>query len=93
MKYFDLNSEEEKIVGDFEKGKLVRVKNVVKEKKRYKGYARETLNKKANINIRLSRKVLQKLKSRAAEEGLPYQTLASSVLYRYVNSRKGFVFE
>lgn len=90
MKYFDLNSQEKKIEKDFEKGELVSIDGIEKQKGKYKRYARETLNKKANINIRLSQKILQKLKAKAAEEGIPYQTLASSVLHRYVNKRIGF---
>ncbi len=38
-----------------------------------------------NINIRLSEKVLARLKIKAAEEGIPYQTLALSVPHRFVN--------
>jgi len=83
MKYFDLDKQEKKILKDFEEGKLVRVSKVREEKKKYQQYAKDTLNKKANINIRLSRKVLQKLKTKAAEEGIPYQTLASSILHRF----------
>lgn len=35
-----------------------------------------------NINIRLSERDLFKLKAKAIEEGLPYQTLASSILHK-----------
>ena len=83
MKYFDLDKQEKKILKDFEEGKLIRVSKVREEKKKYQQYAKDTLNKKANINIRLSRKVLQKLKAKAVEKGIPYQTLASSVLHRF----------
>jgi len=83
MKYFDLDKQEKKILKDFEEGKLIRVSKVREEKKKYQQYAKDTLNKKANINIRLSRKVLQKLKTKAAKEGIPYQTLASSILHRF----------
>jgi len=83
MKYFDLDKQEKKILKDFEEGKLIRVSKVREEKEKYQQYAKDTLNKKANINIRLSRKVLQKLKTKAAEEGIPYQTLASSILHRF----------
>lgn len=87
MKYYELTKEEEKILNDIESGKYVRVKNFEKEKKRAMEIARNTLNKTKNINIRLAQKTLLKLKARAIEEGIPYQTLASSILHKYVMGR------
>lgn len=83
MKYVVLDEEEEQIIKDFEEGKLVRTKDFEKQKKLFQEYARNTLNKTRNINIRLSEKDLQKLKRKAMEEGLPYQTLAASVLHKF----------
>jgi len=83
MKYFELDKEEKQIIRDLNKGEFVSVKNLKNEKERLAKYARYTLEKKANINIRLSRKTLQKLKARAATQGIPYQTLASSIPHRY----------
>ena len=85
MKIYQLDPEEEQILKDFEDGKYVRVKNFEQEKKRLQEIARNTLNKTRNINIRLSEKVVAKLKAKAAEEGIPYQTLASSVLHKFAN--------
>ena len=86
MKYYELTKEEKQILEDFEKGAFVPVKNQRQEKKLYQKYAQNTLSKTRNINIRLSEKVLAKLKSKAVEEGIPYQTLASSVLHRFALS-------
>ena len=47
--------------------------------------AEDTLRKSERINIRISRGDLQALQRRAAEEGMPYQTLVASVLHRYVS--------
>jgi predicted DNA binding CopG/RHH family protein len=47
--------------------------------------ARHYLRKDARMNIRLSTVDLQMLKRRAAEEGLPYQSLITSILHKYVN--------
>lgn len=84
MKYFELTKEEKRILNDFESGDF---KSVVNEKRKslLEKVARNTLNKTKNINIRLSEKVLARLKTKAAEEGIPYQTLASSVLHRFVS--------
>jgi predicted DNA binding CopG/RHH family protein len=48
--------------------------------------ARATV-KDRRLNIRLSAPVLESLRARAAEEGLPYQTLIASVLHRFVTGR------
>ena len=85
MKYFELDGEEKKILKDFEEGKLVSVKDVQKAKATFKEYAQATLTKAKNINIRLSQKDLQKLKAKAVKEGLPYQTLASSIIHRSID--------
>lgn len=86
MKYFELDKKEKQIERDLENGEFVSVKDEARLKKLHQQYARETLNKKININIRLSKKVLQKLRAKALEEGLPYQTLAASILHRYANN-------
>ena len=81
MKYYNLNKEEQKILEDFENDKFVEIKT---DSDKYQQYAAATLNKSKNINIRLSEKVLLKLKAKAANTGIPYQTLASSVLHQFV---------
>lgn len=85
MKYFELTKEERKILEDFERDKLVSIKDAAKQKKLYQKYAQNTLSKTRNINIRLSQKVLAKLKAEAVQQGIPYQTLASSVLHQFVS--------
>ena len=84
MKYFELTKEEKQILEDFEKGEFKPVKNEAAQKRKYRKYAQFTLSKTRNINIRLSEKDLLKLKSKAIEEGIPYQTLVSSILHKYV---------
>lgn len=81
-KYYELDPEEEEILKAFEEGTLVRVKNFHKEKKKLEEAARNTLNKTKNINIRISARDLYKLKAKAMREGIPYQTLASSILHK-----------
>lgn len=45
------------------------------------------VRKSRNINIRISEMVLAELKKRSQEEGIPYQTLISSVLHKFVTNR------
>lgn len=85
MKRLKLDPEEREIVEAFESGKIKPLPNLAKFRREARAIARNTLNKKKNINIRLSERTLYRLKVKAIEEGLPYQTLAASILHKYVN--------
>jgi len=85
MKYFELDKEEKKLLEEFERGEWVPVKDQAKARKEAMEAARNTLNKTRNINIRLTQRDLFKLKAKAVREGIPYQTLVSSILHRYTN--------
>jgi predicted DNA binding CopG/RHH family protein len=47
----------------------------------------ERVRKSRTVNIRIAESVLEELKRRSREEGLPYQTLISSILHKYVTRR------
>lgn len=78
-----LNKEEKELLAAFENGEFKRAKNVKKEIAKAKAAAKNYLRKEARINIRLSSADLSMLKRRAAEKGLPYQSLISSLLHQY----------
>ena len=80
-----LDKEEKDILEAFESGKLKRVKNVKDKIEQHKAVAEATFKKDARINIRLSSRDLRSLQARALKEGIPYQTLVSSVLHKYVS--------
>lgn len=82
MKYYELDDEEKQVLEEIERGEWIPVKNFAKRKEELIQIAKNTLNKTRNINIRLSERDLHKLKAKAAREGIPYQTLASSILHR-----------
>jgi len=44
-------------------------------------------NDKNRITLRLNNQTLDSIKRKAQEEGLPYQTFISSILYKYANDR------
>lgn len=80
-----LDDEEREIVEAFEdaleKGELI--SQLTPERKReLQQIAANTAKKTRNINIRISERDLHRLKVRAAEEGMPYQTLAASILHK-----------
>jgi len=47
----------------------------------------DKIRKNRNVNIRLSEEVLGAIKKRSLREGIPYQTLISSVLHKYVTNQ------
>jgi len=44
-------------------------------------------NKTKNINIRISAYDIEKVKQLSKEEGIPYQTLISSVIHKYITGK------
>ncbi len=78
-----LDREEQEINEAVETGKVKPVLLSAREKRRLQKIAEHTLNKTRNINIRLSERTLLKLKAKAAVEGIPYQTLAGSIIHKY----------
>jgi len=50
-------------------------------------YIINAANKTRNINIRISEYDIAKVKQRATEEGIPYQTLISSVIHKYITGK------
>ena len=82
-----LNKEEKEILDAFDAGKLERARGAPKQIERHKEYAEATYKKDARINIRLSSRDLRAIQARAMKEGVPYQTLVSSVLHKYVDGQ------
>ena len=82
-----LSEEELDILKSYESGEWGTVAEIEAERQRYSEYARATFRKDKRISIRISSKNLDALKKRALEEGIPYQSLISSVLHKYVNGR------
>ena len=81
----NLDKEEQKILDAIETGKWELVKSPKAELERYAQIARNTLRKDQRMNIRISKADLERLKAKAAEEGIPYQTLVASVLHKFVS--------
>lgn len=85
-KKYLLDQEEQEILQLFEGGKLKQSKSVSQDKAIAKNLAVMHSKKDSRINIRLSQFDLNRIKRIAAREGLPYQTLISSVLHKYVGN-------
>ena len=81
-----LSKEENEILESYENDEWISVSNP-SDIERYKGAAKNTFRKDKRVNIRISGMDLELLQERALIEGLPYQTLMSSVLHKYVTER------
>ncbi|HMK56478.1 MAG TPA: hypothetical protein VK448_07575 [Dissulfurispiraceae bacterium] len=90
MKKLILDPEEKDILESYERGEWKPVKNKKAEIARLGRYAKNTLQKDKRINIRMSSKDLDQVQVIAAQEGIPYQTLISSIIHKYVS---GYLLE
>ncbi len=81
-KYTRLAKEEKSILKSAESGKFVSVKYKKRNIAEYSKIAKATSAKNKTISIRISKIDLMKLKARAIQEGMPYQTLISSSIHR-----------
>ncbi|MGB5082180.1 MAG: hypothetical protein WBO23_15730 [Burkholderiales bacterium] len=78
---------EQEILASFERGEWKPIRNQKGEIARLRAAAGATLLKNKRVNIRISSRDLEGLQARAAEEGVPYQTLMASVLHKFVSGR------
>ena len=84
---YQLNEEEKEILSTFERGEWEKVPDMDEEIKRHGEYAKATHRKNKRINIRISEKDLEMIQRKAIEEGIPYQTLISGVIHKYISGR------
>jgi predicted DNA binding CopG/RHH family protein len=82
-----LDQKEQELLESYDREERRSVQGLEPEVERFREYARATFKKDMRVNIRLSSKDLEALKKRALEEGIPYQTLMSSVLHKYASRR------
>jgi predicted DNA binding CopG/RHH family protein len=85
IKMSGMTKEEKDLLASYERGEWKRVDNLKKRVNRYQKIARLTLRKDKRINIRISAKDLEEIQKKALDEGIPYQTLISSVLHKYIS--------
>lgn len=81
------DDEEGQLITAYERGEFKPVKDQKAAKGAAVQAAKRYMRKDARINIRWSTADLEMLRRRAAEEGLPYQSLIASVLHKYVSGQ------
>lgn len=79
---YELNDEEIMIENEIETYKSVNGE----KKKRIEGIISDAKKNKA-ISLRITNFDLEKLKEKAEQEGLPYQTLITTVLHKYITNQ------
>jgi predicted DNA binding CopG/RHH family protein len=84
MKTNDYTEEELELLEAMENQPLVSVPNLTQEMEQLKVSVKTKLSKRKSINLRLLENDLQRIKTEAIKEGIPYQTLISSILHKYV---------
>ena len=79
-----LDREEKDILDEYKKGKIKTRKPSRNEIEKIKSTARNTFKKDRRITIRLYDHDLKGIQKKAMEMGIPYQTLISGMIHRYV---------
>ena len=86
--FFEPLDEQERDIRDaIEKDELVPVPDEDASKEILIRAARATIAKNRHISIRLSEKDLMRLRAKALELGMPYQTLIGSILHQYAEGK------
>lgn len=84
MKSVKLNKEEKQLLKAVEAGEF---ESVLTKKRRAElvAAAKDTVRKDKRINIRISNRDLKAVQLIASKEGIPYQTLVSSIIHKYIS--------
>ena len=82
-----MTDEEREILDRFERDELRPIPEAEREIELARRMARNTFNKTRRVNLRVTERDFNLAHSRAREEGIPYQTLLSSVIHKYLSGR------
>lgn len=79
------DAEERDLIETTERGEWASVGDIEARRAFWREAAKGVLDgKRQRISISVPERDLARLKARAAEEGMPYQTLINSILHKYV---------
>jgi hypothetical protein len=81
------DDEELAILQALESGVLKPVTDSAQRIESHRAAATATFKKDQRLNIRISSRDLKSLQAQALEEGIPYQTLAASLLHKYLSGQ------
>lgn len=86
MNTINYDNEELELLDFIENEKPDSVPNVIYEIEQLKSAVKSKLNKRKSINLRLLENDLEKIKTEAIKNGIPYQTLIGSIIHKYLNN-------
>lgn len=86
-KGLNLDNKEKELLESYDKGEWEKISEHENELKKFQKLASDSLKKDKRINIRITHRDLTEIKRKAVHEGIPYQTLVSSILHKYINGR------
>ena len=79
-----IDGEEKNLIEEIDRDEWIEVEDLEIYKSRAQEYAESTMRKDKRMNIRISERDLRNLKTKAMEEGLPYQTFVSMIIHKYL---------
>ena len=82
-----LDKNEKEVLTSYENDEWADVPNMKNEIKKHMKYAEATLRKDKRVNIRISQKDLESIQRKAIEDGIPYKTLLSSLIHKFVSGK------
>jgi len=82
-----LDAYEDDILKSYENGEWQSVDDLEEKKEEYANIVKSTLKKNKVISIKLSEKDYIDIHSKSIEENIPYQTLISSIIHKYLTGK------
>jgi predicted DNA binding CopG/RHH family protein len=82
---YKLDDEELEFLESVKRGEWQSIENMEDEIRKYVEYAKNSLDQIQKLSITVDSEDLELLKRKAVIDGIPYQTLISSILHKYVN--------
>jgi len=82
-----LSAEEQAIIDYVENGDATSIDDLDSEINRYTQIAHAQISKKKTISIQLLESDIEHIKAKSVSQGLPYQTLISSLVHQYATGK------
>jgi len=82
-----LDNEEKELMASLDRGEWKPVPNARRVLRDHAKIFRNARIKNQNINIRMTESDLDSYRAKAIAEGIPYQTLISSILHKYLSGK------
>jgi predicted DNA binding CopG/RHH family protein len=85
-----LDQEEQELIESIHRDNYRQPSDMAVAMQEFSSLVEKTITKKKAVSIRLLESDIQKIKAKAIREGIPYQTLISSLIHKYANDSVSF---